>query len=44
MNDIARPKDLAQPVDIDAGQDMEAFWMPFTSNRHFKSNGTYFGR
>ena len=37
MNDIARPKDLAQPVDIDAGQDMEAFWMPFTSNRHFKS-------
>ena len=37
MNDIARPKDLAQPVDIDAGQDLEAFWMPFTSNRHFKS-------
>ncbi|MCX7229005.1 MAG: aspartate aminotransferase family protein [Burkholderiales bacterium] len=37
MNDIARTKDLAQPVDIDAGQDMEAFWMPFTSNRHFKS-------
>ena len=37
MNDIARPKDLAQPVDIDAGQDLDAFWMPFTSNRHFKS-------
>jgi beta-alanine--pyruvate transaminase len=37
MNDIARTKDLAQPVDIDAGHDMEAFWMPFTANRHFKS-------
>ena len=37
MNDLARHKDLAQPVDIDAGQDLEAFWMPFTSNRHFKS-------
>jgi beta-alanine--pyruvate transaminase len=44
MNDIARPKDLAQPVDIDAGQDMEAFWMPFTSNRHFKSAPRMLGR
>jgi beta-alanine--pyruvate transaminase len=36
MNDIARAQDLAQQTDADASG-MDAFWMPFTANRHFKS-------
>ena len=37
MNDIARPQDLAAPVAIDAGHELDAFWMPFTANRAFKA-------
>jgi beta-alanine--pyruvate transaminase len=36
MNDIARPQDLAQQTGA-AGHEMDAFWMPFTANRQFKS-------
>ena len=38
MNDIARPQDLAAPVEIDAGHELDAFWMPFTANRAFKAS------
>lgn len=38
MNDIARPQDLAQdPAHRTGGEGLEAFWMPFTANRQFKS-------
>ena len=37
MNDIARPQHLAAPATIPPGTDLDAFWMPFTANRHFKS-------
>jgi beta-alanine--pyruvate transaminase len=37
MNDIARPQHLAQQAASAAGHEMDAFWMPFTANRHFKS-------
>jgi beta-alanine--pyruvate transaminase len=36
MNDSVRPQDLAQQTGA-AGSEMDAFWMPFTANRHFKS-------
>ena len=36
MNDIARHSDLA-PAGLEAGHELDAFWMPFTANRQFKS-------
>ena len=36
MNDIASPRTLAQP-DARSVEGLEAFWMPFTANRQFKS-------
>jgi beta-alanine--pyruvate transaminase len=36
MNDVAHPVDLA-PAQHAAGAGLEAFWMPFTANRDFKS-------
>ncbi|HYF59951.1 MAG TPA: aspartate aminotransferase family protein [Burkholderiaceae bacterium] len=36
MNDIARHQDLA-PVAAATGSSLDAFWMPFTANRHFKA-------
>ena len=38
MNDFARAQDLAQDSAQHArGEGLEAFWMPFTANRHFKA-------
>jgi beta-alanine--pyruvate transaminase len=37
MNDHVRPQDLAAPDRIDAGHELDAFWMPFTANRQFKA-------
>jgi len=36
MNDLTRPQDLAEPAAA-SGSDLDAFWMPFTANRQFKS-------
>jgi len=35
MNDMSRYQDLSPQADV--GSDLDAFWMPFTANRHFKS-------
>ncbi len=35
MNDMSRHQDLSPQADV--GSDLDAFWMPFTANRHFKS-------
>lgn len=35
MNDMSRPQDLSPQAAV--GSDLDAFWMPFTANRHFKS-------
>lgn len=35
MNDMSRHQDLSPQAAI--GSDLDAFWMPFTANRHFKS-------
>jgi beta-alanine--pyruvate transaminase len=37
MNDIASPKNLSRDTSA-AGAGLEAFWMPFTANRDFKSS------
>jgi beta-alanine--pyruvate transaminase len=38
MNDMARAQDLLQDASrTAAGAGLEAFWMPFTANRHFKA-------
>jgi len=36
MNDLTRPQDLAEPAAA-SGSSLDAFWMPFTANRQFKS-------
>lgn len=35
MNDMSRHQDLSPQAAV--GSDLDAFWMPFTANRHFKS-------
>ena len=35
MNDMSRHQDLSPQAAV--GSDLDAFWMPFTANRQFKS-------
>jgi len=37
MNDLTRPAHLAPETAEPAGSELDAFWMPFTANRQFKS-------
>jgi beta-alanine--pyruvate transaminase len=37
VNDLTRPQNLAQPAAARSVEGLEAFWMPFTANRQFKS-------